>query len=1014
MDTTVSMQSERFSSGCETSLRWPSFRSLLGFAVCFFGLALLSHWISPKPYHFVAFWLPSGFYLSTLATRPRTLWPAFVMTALAVNFGVNLLVFDQPYAIAAAFSLGNTMEALTGAWLLGRTVGMPLRLETVQDVVALTILGALLSAAIAATAGTAPIALVDREPFAAAWLTWWTGDIAGIMVTAPLCLALPATRSYWRKLSPARRIEALAALASVAGLTFAVFTDRIPFTYVIMPPLLWIGVRFGIPGVSFAILVLGIIAARYTALGQGAFAGAQFEISVQALLVQSLVVLFSISVLVLGALANQWRQALAALQDARNHLEKEVDERTATLRDTLRLQQAILDGANYCIVSVNRQGIIQTINKAAAKALGYSAEELVGKETPAIFHDPAELEAHAKALADTLGRPATSSIKFLPTLIEACGSTETEWSLIRKDGSRFPAQVSISVMRDEKGAITGYLGIANDITVRKEAEKALQRSQHDLNRAQAVGKIGSWRLNVQRNELLWSAENHRIFGIPEGTPLTYQTFLRCVHPDDRKYVDRQWKAALRGTPYDIEHRIVVGKDIRWVHEKAELEFHRGEVLSAFGTTQDITELKRAELALRRHNERQAELLAISRAALDSQTTDVELSRMVFEKVHALLDADVGFNYRVDENGRSLRLIAAYGISEALLPAMERLDLGDTMCGTVAATGTPLIADTARIENDPKSILLRNMGLRAYACHPLMAGDGRTLGTLSFASTRREHFDPEEIEFLRTLCLFTAMAWERARAMAALRDADRRKNEFLAMLAHELRNPLAPIRNAAQLIRKLAADEPRLQGAREIIDRQVIHLSRLVDDLLDVSRITQGKVTLRKEPIPLNTVVERAIEATRPLIESRRHRLTVDVAPAPLLIVGDATRLIQVVANLLNNAAKYTEEGGSISVRTEAKGERALIRIRDTGLGIAPELLPHVFELFIQGERSLDRSQGGLGIGLTLVRRLVELHGGRIEAFSAGPGKGSEFVVELPLALAPASEQAAAAADSSRQ
>lgn len=1008
------MQSERFSSDCELPRRWPPIRSLLGFAVCLLGLALLSDWISPKPYHFVPFWLPSGFYLATLATRPRPLWGAFVMTALTVDFGVNILVFEQPYALAAAFSFSNTVEALTGAWLLGRAIGTPLRLNTVQNVVALTVLGALLSAAVAATVGAAAVTLAYGEPHAAAWLTWWTGDIAGIMVTAPFCLALPATWSYWRKLAPARRIEALAALASVSGLTLAVFTDRIPFSYVIMPPLLWMGVRFGIPGVSIAILVLGVIATRYTAEGQGAFAGPQFDTSDRALLVQSLVVLFSISVLVLGALANQWRQALVALRLARDHLEKTVDERTATLRDTLQLQQAILDGANYCIVSVNRQGIIQTINKAAEKALGYTAEELVGKETPAIFHDPAELEAHAKALADKLGQPASSSVNVLPALIEACGSSETEWSLIRKDGSRFPAQVSISVMRDETGAITGYLGIANDITMRKEAQKALQQSQHDLNRAQAVGKIGSWRLNIQRNELLWSAENHRIFGIPEGTPLTYQTFLDCVHPDDRRYVDRSWKAALGGAPYDIEHRITVGKEIRWVHEKAQLEFDRGTLIGAFGTTQDITDLKRAELALRRHNRRQAELLAISRAALDSHTTDIELSRMVFEKVHALLDADVGFSHRVDENGRNLRLITSYGISEALLPAAERLEMGTTLCGTVAATGAPLIADSARIQNDPKGALLRRMGLRVYACHPLTAGDGHTLGVLSFASTRRDLFDPEEIEFLRTLSLFTAMAWDRTRAMDALHEADRRKNEFLAMLAHELRNPLAPIRNAAQLIRKLGADDPRLQGAREIIDRQLIHLSRLVDDLLDVSRITQGKVTLRKEPIALNTVLERAVEATRPLIESRRHRLDIDTSPVPLLVVGDATRLIQVVANLLNNAAKYTEEGGSISLRTETRGERVLIRIKDTGLGIAPELLPHVFDLFIQGERSLDRSQGGLGIGLTLVRRLVELHGGRIEAFSGGPGKGSEFVVELPLVATTASGQTATARDSSLQ
>ncbi|MGX2040233.1 MASE1 domain-containing protein [Methylocaldum sp. MU1018] len=1006
------MRNKRFSPIRNAVLSWPPSRSLLGFAAGYSILAALSHWISPEPYRFVTFWLPSGFYLATLASRPPLLWPAFAITALTVNIVVNLLAFDLHPAVAAAFSVGDTLEALTGAWLVRRAVGIPLRLETIGDVVALTGLGALLSTTIAATMGAASVARFYGEPFTSAWLTWWTGDIAGILVMAPLYLTLPASRACWRDLSRAGRFEAVTALASVAGLTLAVFSDRIPFIYIIMPPLLWIGVRFGILGVSFALLLLGIIAARYTALGRGVFAEQGFSVSDRALLVQSLVVLFAISGLVLGAMANQWRQVLAKLRGAHDLLEKEVDERTAALRDTLRLQQTILDGANYCIISVNPQGVIQTVNKAAERMLGYAADELIGKATPIIFYDPAELAVHVKTLALALGHAVSPGFEALIARAEGSGSAEMEWNLIRKDGSRFPAQISISAMRDENGAITGYLGIANDISVRKEAEKALQQSQRDLNRAQAVGRIGSWRLNARTDELFWSEENYRIFGIPKDSPLTYQTFLRCVHPDDRKYVDREWMAALRGAPYDIEHRIVVGQEVRWVREKAELEFDRSTLSGAFGTTQDITELKRVELALRRHNERQAELLAISRAALDSHTTDAELSRMVFEKVHALLDADVGFNHRVDENGRSLRLIASYGISETLRAAIERLDLGETLCGKVAAEGTPLIADSARIASDPECALLRDMGIRAYACHPLMAGDGRALGTLSFASARREHFAPDEIEFLRTLSLFIAMDWERTRAMAALREADRRKNEFLAMLAHELRNPLAPIRNAAQLIRKLGPDQPRLQGAREIIDRQVIHLSRLVDDLLDVSRITQGKVTLRKESIALHTIVERAVEATRPLIESRRQRLTVDISPTPLLTVGDATRLIQIVANLLNNAAKYTEEGGSISLRAEAEGNRARIRVKDTGLGIAPELLPHIFELFIQGERSLDRSQGGLGIGLTLVQRLVELHGGCIKAFSAGLGQGSEFVVELPLLEFPAAEQTAAALDSS--
>jgi two-component system CheB/CheR fusion protein len=232
--------------------------------------------------------------------------------------------------------------------------------------------------------------------------------------------------------------------------------------------------------------------------------------------------------------------------------------------------------------------------------------------------------------------------------------------------------------------------------------------------------------------------------------------------------------------------------------------------------------------------------------------------------------------------------------------------------------------------------------------------------------------------------------------AALKEADRRKDEFLALLAHELRNPLAPVRNAVQIMKLLGPVAPPLQQAREMIDRQVEHLTRLVDDLLDVSRITRGKITLRKEPAELSAILTRAVETSRPLIEANRHTLTVSIPPDSIRVIADPTRLEQVFANLLNNAAKYTERGGSVALIVERHGDVVAVRVRDTGFGIPAEVLPHVFDLFMQADRTLDRAQGGLGIGLTLVKALVEMHGGTVTAHSAGLGKGSEFVVQLPV------------------
>jgi two-component system, sensor histidine kinase len=235
---------------------------------------------------------------------------------------------------------------------------------------------------------------------------------------------------------------------------------------------------------------------------------------------------------------------------------------------------------------------------------------------------------------------------------------------------------------------------------------------------------------------------------------------------------------------------------------------------------------------------------------------------------------------------------------------------------------------------------------------------------------------------------------------ALRNADRRKDEFLAMLAHELRNPLAPIRTASELLGRLLPWDPKTQAIVDIVKRQVIHLTRLVDDLLDVSRITQGRIQLQRRPLELSPIVAQAMESVEPLLRDKRHKVVVTSCFEPLFVDGDSARLVQCVANLLTNAAKYTDPSGEIRVELRSEQSSAVIVVTDNGVGISKELLPRIFELFVQSERSLDRSEGGLGIGLSVVQRLVEMHDGQVAAASAGPGRGSTFEIRLPTIAAP--------------
>ena len=295
------------------------------------------------------------------------------------------------------------------------------------------------------------------------------------------------------------------------------------------------------------------------------------------------------------------------------------------------------------------------------------------------------------------------------------------------------------------------------------------------------------------------------------------------------------------------------------------------------------------------------------------------------------------------------------------------------------------------------------GLHAAFGFPIRLGD-EVLGVIEFFSREIRLPDDDLLRMFTTVGAQIGQFIDRRRAegqrtelLAELERALQAKDEFLAILGHELRNPLAPLRNAAAILAARAADDPAIERIQRVIERQVRHMVRLVDDLLDVSRITRGRVELRRERVAIADVVARAAEAARPLMEERGHELSVRVPPEPVAVDADPVRLEQIVSNLLQNAARYTEGKGHVAVGVAKEGGEAVIRVSDDGIGIAPEMLDRVFELFVQGERPRNRSAEGLGIGLTLVRNLVELHGGRVEARSDGPGRGSAFTVRLPLA-----------------
>ncbi len=430
---------------------------------------------------------------------------------------------------------------------------------------------------------------------------------------------------------------------------------------------------------------------------------------------------------------------------------------------------------------------------------------------------------------------------------------------------------------------------------------------------------------------------------------------------------------------------------------------RQHVVGSAMIARDVSHRRRADRLLYQRL-RQLDLLSrTGQLLIMSDKPAVAMRRELFESVRVAVGCEIHLDYAVGDDGRGLELLSMHGLDDAGRAALARVDGDDSPCGIAAQRHAPVVLNHLQATDMPQALALKRLGVRCYAGFPLLS-QGRIHGVASFASTTRDAFAEGDLQVIQTACDQVSAMLERARLLdelhaseQSLRRADRTKDDFIATLAHELRNPLAPIRNAVSILRHGDLRNPQqLAWCRDIIDRQVGQMSRLLEDLLDVSRLTRNRIELRQERMELMAAVDQALETTHPLYQARGHALSLDLPAEPIMIYGDATRLTQVFVNLLTNAAKYTDPGGHVALSVHREDGSVRIAVRDDGIGVAAPDLPRVFEMFAQLEPAIDRSGGGLGIGLALARGLVELHGGTMTARSDGVGCGSEFVVRLPI------------------
>jgi PAS domain S-box-containing protein len=655
-------------------------------------------------------------------------------------------------------------------------------------------------------------------------------------------------------------------------------------------------------------------------------------------------------------------KAEAGLQKANDELRQQVE----ALRISEERFRLLVEGSkDHAIFMLDPEGRVASWNAGAQRIKQYRAEEIIGQHFSRFY--PAE------------GAGAEEAERAL-RLAAAEGRYEEEGWRLRKDGSRFWANVVITALWDERGNLRNFSKITRDMTERKQAEDNARRLMEEAaaRRAAEDHAAALWQEQERLRVTLYSigdgviatdAQGRTTLLNPVAEALTgwrsaqamgrpLEEIFNIVHEMTRQQIENPVASVLReGTIVGLaNHTVLISRDgtERLIADSAApIRNEDGQVVGVVLVFRDVTERRKSEQAARSNQE-------------------------ILQLVHKI--GKIGhwdWNSLTDENNWSPEIEALYGLPpggfEGSYQAWAKLLHPD---------------DLPKAEDDVRRALETGEYFSEFR---VIWPDG----SVHWLETRAQVFRDRHDRPVRIMGVNMDIT-ERKRQEEALRDADRRKNEFLATLAHELRNPLAPIRTGLQILR-LTNERAAWEEAREMMERQLGQMVRLVDDLLDISRITSNKLELRKARISLAAVIENAIETARPLIDAKGHSFTPTLPPQSVYLDADLTRLAQVFWNLLNNAAKYTDPGGSIELSAACQAHEVVVTVRDSGIGIPADAIPNLFIIFSQVDHSLERSQGGLGIGLALVKGLVEMHGGSVAVRSAGAGRGSEFVVRLPLA-----------------
>jgi PAS domain S-box-containing protein len=683
--------------------------------------------------------------------------------------------------------------------------------------------------------------------------------------------------------------------------------------------------------------------------------------------------------------AEETARRLAEEQAARQAIETSA-ELIVRQREQLRVTlESIGDG----VIAADVEGKVILLNPVAQALTGWSSDEAAGLPLKEVF--VIKNEQTGQRAEDPVARVLRQG---------AVVGLGNHTILTARDGMVRPIEDSAAPIKDEHGKTRGVVLVFHDVTAKRRAERLLRESEERYRRIVETAQEGICLLDAQSNIQFTNARMAELLGYTSGE-LRGRPVTDFLEPDQqRQFEDRRQRRA-QGVAEQVEMRFrrSDGSQLWGLVSASPVYDVAGKYCGSLGLVSDITE--------RRRSERSAQFLADVSAALAA----VVDYHSTLQKVAALAVPYFADWCAVDmlEADRSLRRLAVAHVDPSKVQLAKELherfphDPAEPrgtwhIIRTAQSEFVPEITDALLRESvhDPELLrILRELGLRSYIGVPIRTRAG-TLGVLTFvAAESGRRYTETDLAVAQDMAQRVAIALDNARLYSELKEADRKKDEFLAMLAHELRNPLAPIRNAVHILRMRGVDNATATRAKDVIERQIQHMVRLVDDLLDVSRIMESKIELRREPVEIDAVVARAVETAQPAIDAQGHELTITLPPVPVTVDADPVRLAQVLSNLLTNAAKYMESGGRIWLSAESQGGELVLRVRDAGIGIAPDLLPRIFDLFVQAEHGVGRAQGGLGIGLTLVKRLVELHGGSVTAHSEGLAKGSEFIVRLP-------------------